>query len=212
METPQLRFLTALVVLTATSGFLLAPVDSVHAAPTTCSAADAAAWLDANVRKLPSTLSDIEQFDPVYRKAILSRLDPKARAAVWREHLAAVVRDTAVKLSPEQRAALDFIDGRLESLFTSTDGGDLEEMAAHLAVFDSSLRTRLFYSIGRRSNANPVCNCNFNRNDCGGGGPGGPNESCEHEMHPDYACVPTSFGCGLFWIEECDGHCNMGAQ
>jgi hypothetical protein len=201
--------LLSAAAITASAGFLVHPGSGV-ASTTNCPLDEARAWVEDNADRLPSTLAEIERHAPAFRKAILAKLTPGARAAVWREHFAAIAADTTAYLSNSQLAELEFIGSRLESVFVSIASGNRQELQALVdriqKQFDRPMIARLFMSTGFAALTAASCTCSHEWNDCAVG------SDCERQMDPTGACSPTSSGCGFFDAYACDGVCDDRAS
>lgn len=194
-----------------------------------------AAWVD----RLPETslaaaARDIQRYPFQYRKEIMGRLSPEARARVWIDHIAAY-RDARPELSTEQVDALTAAMAVAEAAMLSSG----EEQAAARAetrviaervvdLFGVEVADYLLYRLGNKTtmmlvNAVPwhvklsdyvrerfVVQARFG--DC----------NCNDDFGCDLLSLTWCDGavscqidddwpaCGWFWNEVCDGVCKIG--
>lgn len=179
-----------------------------------CQVAQDWATVQAAQGHLPQTLEELSRYRVVYRRAAFRLLPAAQKRALWLEQMHAF--QASHDLNTAQVAliddASDFLSTAYEGPLDQTRYAALTAQVA--ALFVSTADRRVFTRLGPADTA-PVslvalvvpvlradsCECKMDADnwidDCGdqsvcGGGSG---------------CEPTSVGCGVWWVQSCDGHC-----
>jgi hypothetical protein len=150
------------------------------------------------------------------QKAIFNHLSPEFRAALWqdRSHEAmdrsksrsqkSLLKEIANQMTPaiydaaktrERRRFVKLVhEKRLQMRAASeSDGSEIDLIFAFLGAPNNAPRLE--------QNAPPACNCSISarETDC---------DDCDINSNcKRVPCVASSFGCGCFWTQRCDGIC-----
>jgi hypothetical protein len=148
---------------------------------------------------------------PTTRAAYVA-LHPEAKREVWRERLANL---PVAKMSPEQAVlvrdlmgALDHIDfgrpssdalvpfqGRMRALFSKKDARNLFSSLHRVDVAKSGDG---FATVAPAESEGESCSCNI------------WNDFCDDDLTcigGDSICEEKGIGCGILWMQPCDGKC-----
>ncbi|MEU7649950.1 bacteriocin fulvocin C-related protein [Streptomyces huasconensis] len=175
----------------------------------------AEAWVKANRHALPQTYRSLTTYSLEYRKEIYRTLPPETRAQLWREQLnqyRAQHRD----LTAPQRDALDQAQAYLtdpkrvdfEYAARPATQRELDELGATVAAAFGTEETYAVVGtlgpaghagLGQEDMRAPRCSCRV----------GSPISSCTGGdfCKSGTGCATTGAGCGVGWVQPCNGIC-----
>lgn len=172
----------------------------------------AAEWVEAHRASLPTTLAAFSEHRLAYRRAIYRALDVETRAALWREHIAAVAEQVT---QPEQRLFLERTIPAVDGYLSETAPESRLNAFFHeaVAVLGEDLAREAFVRLGPAPQhtleggeaQRPDCSCSTQSEagvDCQEG------SKCKSRVLLVIdVCRDLESGCGVFGEEECDGLC-----
>lgn len=181
-------------------------------------------WAVAKVEagQLPATIEELNKYRVAYRRAAFETMSPDQRSSMWRQHI------TKFRASREFNAAqLALIDESLEFLktaFHQKNDVQYEALKSQIpGLFPSKADQKQFALLGVPDNAPAVVGLLRN---VGFGGGGTFFADCECRIGADNfiddcpshaidclggsGCQGTWAGCGVFWLQPCNGTCFYG--
>lgn len=172
----------------------------------TCKAARA--WVEANKHRLPESYDAIVEYPIAYRRAIFAELRPAVKGRLWTQHVNRY-RDSHPGLSTAQIRVIDDIVAVATDPSTFEPNGRQDQILRPLResvmqAFGHDEARALVATLGTEDEAigtavAPDCDCNTKEaNYCPVTG------VCIHRRHN---CVESTFGCGTFWLNRCNGGC-----
>lgn len=194
----------------------------------------AASWVLAHARSLPTDFRDLSALPRAYRVRIFDALPSEAKSKLWRSWLDRVLEEE--QLTPRQRevvreastfvtpalysqkaipaAQMADLARRVKEVFPKKQAG---EIFSTLGPQEGSYRTLASAKVlvGQRVTrilAVSAADCN-----CTSGAFWTQCDGCSGTTFPSgYCCLtsqctPTSSGCSLFWLYPCDGDCRYVA-
>lgn len=217
MNKRTLLFLPCLALVLAAGLYTIRKAASAAPPPPTAASVSKFASIFENA--IPegeaSSLYDLIAFrlSPDQAKAAYADLTPAQRREVWRYKWLSIKSD---RLTAAQNAALKTAIDSLDQLHF--DGKESTESlaAAHSAAsevlrqFDkkSGLATTLFSSLGniavieaKQASMFASCSCFINNDFCWGA-----------PVCIGGGCTPRSIGCGIGWVQPCDGECQTPSK
>ena len=182
---------------------------AINASTPACPLNEAMEWASSPESVLPTSLADLRRLTDAYQRAAFAYLPAEAKASLWNERIAEVLASPSVTLETSQREFLLEIQASVDDIVAGRVAR-MDSVSARAIAILGKDRARLLIgsfedisnTVGGRLLPPPYCNCNGSSDFCGGST--GPTEKCKVGFQD---CLDSNLGCGILWVQECNGVC-----